>query len=413
MRLKKRWDFSLRSMNYTYYRRYRPQTKKRPTSFKSFFWLVLILVVLALLLQACVSLVGSFMAEKKDEATLTVNEGSAEVMEWGQTEAAQASDAQLLLVGDTVQSEADSLVTLRFAGDMEIHLDQSTKLLFQDAEVGEDVTTITVELLSGRVWVSQVSEEQNVDLIFKTKTANMETTQGRFLIANQDTKQYAYSFDGTLKVDYVDRSQKDSIIETVRVDKGKKTILTQEAEVALLARESLTLLGEAGDDFVGDRFVMWNLGTVDTISEGTGTDEEPALGEPPIVDESAETETAETLAEEPVVEVSTDPVVSETPQPTLCVQVTSPGLSVSIDKSAIAIEGSITCGTASTVTVTWAGNGAPYVLGGFAPGDSSFRYVADASYGNLKAGSNTYTIVATAADGTVSQTVTVTIEANF
>ncbi len=397
-------------MNYTYYRRYRPQTKKRPSSFRSFFWLVFILVVLLLLLQACVTLVSSFMTEKKDEATLSVNEGTAEVLEWGQTESAPAADAQLLLVGDTVQSGEDSLVTLRFAGDMEIHLDADTKLLFQDAQVGEASTTITVELLFGRAWVDQESEDQSVELILKTKTMNTDSTQGRFLVANQDTKQYAYAFDGTLKVDYVDRTQDDSVIETVRVDEGKKTILTQEAEVALLARESLTLLGEAGDDFVGDRFVMWNLGTVDTISEGTGTGES-ALGEAP--DGDVETPVEEPVAEDPVVETVTNPVVSETPAPTLCVQVTSPGTSVTIQKTAIAIEGSITCGTASTVTVTWGGNGAPYTLGGFAPGDSTFRYVADASYGNLKAGSNTYTIVATAADGTVSQAVTVTIVAEF
>lgn len=397
-------------MNYTYYRRYRPQTKKRPNSFRSFFWLVLILVVLLLLLQACVTMVSSFMAEKKDEATLSVNEGSAEVLEWGQTEAIPASDAQLLLVGDTVQSGADSLVTLRFAADTEIHLDEGTRLLFQDAHVGESVTTITVELLSGRVWVDQLSEDQSVELILKTKTMNTVSTQGRFLFANQDTKQYAYSFDGTLNVDYVDRSQEDSVIESVRVDKGKKTILTQEAEVALLARESLTLVGESGDDFMGDRFVMWNLGDVDTISEGTGSGD-VSLGEDPGED-TDETPVEEPVVEEPSEEV-TDPTVSEVPAPTLCVQVTSPGTSVTIQKSAIAIEGSITCGTASTVTVTWGGNGAPYTLGGFAPGDTTFRYVADASYGNLKAGSNTYTIVATAADGTQSAPLTVTIVAEF
>lgn len=395
-------------MNYTYYRRYRPQAKKRPGSFKSFFWLVAILVILLLLLQACVSLVGSFIAEKKDEATLTVNEGSASVLEWGQTEASPAADAQLLLVGDTVQSKADSLVTLRFADDLELHLDQNSSLLFQDAVVGDTSTTITVELLAGRVWVDQLSEEQSVDLILKTKTMNAESTQGRFLFANQDTKQYAYSFEGSLKVDYVDRTQSDSVIETVRVDKGKKTILTQEAEVALLARESLTLLGDSGDDFVGDRFVMWNLGTVETVTANVN---EPDLGEDPSPDEELDltTETTdETAPTEEVTETSETAV-----QPSLCVSISSPGLSVTIQKDAIAIEGSITCGTASTVTVTWGGNGSPYVLGGFAPGDSTFRYVADASYGNLKAGSNTYTIVATAADGTQSTPVTVTINAEF
>ena len=399
-------------MNYTYYRRYQPQPRKqRPNGFKAFFWLVIVLVGMALLLQACVTLVSSLREEKKDEATLTVNEGRAEVLEWGQSEAIPAADAQLLLVGDTVTSESNSLVTLRFAEDMEVHLDENSKLLFEDAQVSDDETVIVLELLAGRAWVDQGSEEPTLSLELHTKTMNLESSQGRFLIANQDTKQYVYSFEGSVRVDYVDRTKDDSVIETVRVDEGKKTILTSEAEAALLARESLTLLGAAGDDFVGDRFVMWNLGTVATIDKGEDETEDP-LDEDAELDEGT-SEDEETEEEAATDEETADSEEPEAPAATLCVTVTSPGLTVTIEKDAIAIEGSITCGTASTVTVTWGGNNSPYTLGGFAPGDTSFRYVADASYGNLKAGTNTYTIVATAVDGTQSAPVTVTITANF
>ncbi|QQR55260.1 FecR domain-containing protein [Candidatus Peregrinibacteria bacterium] len=394
-------------MNYTYYRRYQASSKKRSSGFKSFFWLVVVLVILLLLLQACVTFMRSMMEEKKDEATLTLNEGSAEVLEWGQTEATPAADAQMFLVGDTVQTQNDSLVTLRFADDMELRLDENTKLRFEDAQVSEEETQVSLELLTGRVWVKQSSEEQSIDLFLKGKTMNMESSQGVFLIANQSTKQYVYSFEGSMRVDYVDRSQGDSVIESVRVEKGKKSILTSEAELALLARESLNLLGEAGDDFVGDRFVMWNLGTAVAFQEA----EEPAPDKEELAEEEVDEETEET--DEPVEAETPEPVEPETPVAGLCASVTSPGLNVTIQKDAIAIEGSITCGTAATVTVTWAGNNSPYTLGGFAPGDATFRYVADASYGNLKAGVNTYTVVATAADGTQSAPVVVTINAEF
>lgn len=398
-------------MNYTYYRRYRPQAKKRPSSFKSFFWLVVALVFVLLLLRACVGLMSSLLEERRDEATLTLNEGSADVLEWGKEDYSEASAAQILLVGDTVRTGSDGLVTLRFAGDMEVHLDASTALLFEDAEVAEDGTVIHLELLSGRAWVDMASEDEFVTLQLKTKLMNIEGKYGRFLIANQDTKQYAYSFEGDLTVDYVDRDQNDSVIETVRVATGQKTILTSEAEVALLARESLTLLGESGDDFLGDRFVMWNLGTVESVlsevlpGDETGTESD--------LESDLETDLeieADPLAEENV-ETEPEPVTS--PVTGLQIRVDSPGTVATIQKSAIAIEGSIASGTANTVTVTWAGNNQPYTLGGFAPGDTSFRYVADASYGNLTSGSNTYTIVAMDADGNVSNTVTVTITAEF
>ena len=95
------------------------------------------------------------------------------------------------------------------------------------------------------------------------------------------------------------------------------------------------------------------------------------------------------------------------------IRVDSPSSPASIQKDAIAIEGTIVSGSGNTVTVTWDGNNQPYTLGGYAPGDSSFRYVADADYGNLKAGANTYTVIARDAAGNVSNTVTVTINAEY
>lgn len=348
------------------------------------------------------------MAEKRDEATLTVNEGSAEVTEWGQENAEPASDAQLLLVGDRVKTSSGSLVTLQFSDGLEIRLDENTTLTFANAELGETEDLLSVELNEGRAWIIQEGlEDHEVVLEMQTLTMNLSSTQSTFLVANLSTKQYVYPFEGELHVDFVDRSAGDSVIEGSDLKRGQKAILTEEAQKALLARENIQLIGEAGDDLLMDRFVMWNLGSVETFADPLDGEGEENLAE------EEETPDEETPEKEDITDETSEEVTPEETPTGLTLSVTSPGLNATIQKSAIAIEGSIVSGTANTVTITWAGNNQPYTLGGFAPGDTSFRYVADASYGNLKAGSNTYTIVATSADGTQSAPVTVTINAEF
>ena len=379
-------------MTYTYYRRYRPSPKR--TSFKSFFWLVLILVVVLLLLKGCVSVVSSLLKDREDEATLTLNKGSAEVVEWGQTESQDVADAQLLLAGDTVQTGEDSVVTLTFTNGTTVMLDQNSKMTFSKATLTDTAQTLQVDLLEGRAFVQQSPEDENQPTLqLHTDVMNIESMSATYLTSNQADREYIYGFEGQAVVNFVDRAQDDSVIETVTIDKGKKAILTDEVEQKLLARESVTLSGEAGDDLMGDSFIAFVNG--ETSMLGTAEETTPPEDEATTTDET--TETPETT----------------TPVSTLQIQVTSPGLNSTIQKSAIAIEGAIVAGTADYVTVTWSGNGNPYTLAGFKAGGTSFRYVADASYGNFKVGANTFTVVAYAADGTVSNTVTVVINGEF
>jgi hypothetical protein len=386
-------------MNYTYYKRYRPSPKR--ASFKSFFWLVLILVVLLLVLKGCVSVVSSLLKDKEDEATLTLNKGSAEVVEWGQTDAQEVADAQLLLVGDTVQTGEGSIVTLTFTNGTTVMLDQNSKMTFAKATVTDSSQTLEVDLLDGRAFVKQAPEDENQPtLLLHTAVMNIESMSASYLASNQSNKQYIYGFEGQATVRFVDRSQEDSVIDTATIEKGKKSVLTDDAEKNLLARESVTLIGDAGDDLMGDSFVAF----VNGDSTALGTAEETTPPEDATVPTDA---TTTTTTETPV------PVPAPTPVSSLQIQVTSPGLNSTIQKNAIAIEGVIVAGTADHVTITWDGNGKPYTLAGFKAGSSSFRYVADATYGNFKAGVNTFTVVAYAADGTVSNTVTVVITGQF
>lgn len=387
-------------MNYTYYRRYKPSPRR--SSFKSFFWLVVILVIVLLLLKACVSVASSFLKDKQDEANLALNKGSAQVLQWGQTTPETVASAQLFLVGDTVTTGENSIVTLTFTNGSTVVLDSNSKMTFAEATMDDTAETLHVDLLAGRAFVKQTPEDGDLTLELHTNVMNISSLSASYLVSNADTKEYVYGFDGEAKVSFVDRSQQDSVIDTITLEKGKKSVLTADDEKNLLARQSITLIADAGDDLIGDAFVAYNKGEAAPTDIGV----DPAL--PTIEAANTDADASDTV-DDPTTETPTP----TTPVSSLQISVTSPGLNSTIQKDAIAIEGAIVAGTADHVTITWDGNGTPYTLAGFKAGGSNFRYVADATYKNLKAGVNTYTVIAYAADGTVSNTVTVVITAEF
>ncbi len=393
-------------MTYTYYRRYRPRPKR--SNFSAFFWLVVLLVTLILVAKGCSFVFSSFAKDQQDEATLTINRGEAQVQEWGEDGFMPAAEAQVFLVGDTIKTGENSLVTLNFYDGTELRLDGASVLTFTEADFSGQAARLELQLQSGRAWVKQAPEdEEELQLVLKTATMNLSSVAGQYLVGDALSKEYVYSIEKGLHVDFVDRAQGDAVIEPIELKEGQKTMLTEDARALLLQRQDLELLGETADDLLSDPFVSWNL-TGSFQVDFNPTEDSNARPE----GAEANTQTDETVSEETTPEPDEETTPTEVPS-AFSIRVNSPGLTATIQKDAIAIEGSIVSGAASTVTVTWGGNNSPYTLGGFAPGDTNFRYVADFDYGNLSHGANTYTVVAYDAAGNPSNTVTVTITAEF
>lgn len=388
-------------MNYTYYRRYQP-SKKRNSSFKSFFWLVIVLVALLLVLRACISVAGSMLEEKKDEATFTLYKGDAEILEWGQMDADEASDAQLILEGDQVSTLADSWATLEFYDGTKVRLDQNTQLVLTEVEIAEESEQVLLELIEGRIWVyHEMENDQPLDIQIKTAVMNIQSVQGQYLVAHQGQQEALFVYEGPVTAEFMERGTEPRVIETVVLKGGEMSLLDEATQTALQAREDVTLVESVREDMFTDSFVRW--------SKGEAVEEE----EPMIEDEGEETETPEeeeVLEEE---ELEEEPVVEPEATTGLKISIISPASGTTIQKDAVALEGQITSGTASTITVTWSGNGVPYTLSSFAAGSSTFRYVADTDYANYALGSNTYTIVAYDENGQVSNTVVITLNAEF
>ncbi|MFA6024479.1 MAG: FecR domain-containing protein [Candidatus Gracilibacteria bacterium] len=384
-------------MQTTYYRRYQAP-KKKNSSFRSFFWLVLFLVFALLLLRACISVASSMLEEKKDEAVLTLYKGEAEILEWGQQEPKKASDAQLILEGDQVRVGPDSWAILSFYDDTKIFMDANSSLTLSAVQIAEDSEQVLLQLTEGRIWVNhKENEDQILDVRVQTAAMSIQSLQGQYLISHLGEQEALFVEEGPVTVEYLDRSEEDRTIETLVFKGGEMSLLDEDTQIALQARENVNLKEPLREDAFTDSFSLWSRG------ELVAMEEEPRE----IAEEEEETslEEAEIPDEEAVVEPETTTGLK--------ISILSPASGSTIKKDAIAIEGQIVSGTASTVTVTWSGNGAPYTLGSFVAGSSSFRYVADTDYANYSLGSNTYTIVAYDENGQVSNTVTITLNAEF
>jgi len=398
-------------MNYTYYRRYqqpRRRRRRKKNQFSSFFWLVIFLVILAFILKACVSVITSVTEEKQDDIILTVERGGGEVLSFGQGNWEAATDLGVVLEGDSIRSNENSYLLLSFHNGPEVRLDESTSVTFDSVEMNETgIPVIHLILQDGQVWYEDTSEGGSSVVIH---TDVMDVSGGdQFLLSNNADNESLYVFEGSVGVGYVDRGLEDVTLESLVFGTNTKSLITDEIERALLARESVILseLMEEGELSEND-FVMWSL----------GIQELPDFSEPEIMEEEPEViEEPEVLEEEvevPVVEeeVEIEAVIEEVIE-TLTISVTSPSSGSSDDDGAIAIEGVISSGTAQSVYVTWSGNGQPYSLGLFEPGGTSFRYVADVNYSNFASGNNTYTVVAYDENGNESNTVSINILGDF
>lgn len=373
--------------------------------------MVVFLVLAAIFLKSCFGVISSKNEEKRDEAILTLEKGDAQVSLWGESEVEVASNAQIIVLGDSVKTLDDSYAVLSFYNGAEVRLDENTMLTFSDSEKDDANTFITLELNEGRVYVDQESlEEVEFQLKVLTGVMNIISYEGAYLASNGITGEFLQVLDEELSVELVDRNESDVVIDNVILTKGEKLEFGASKIKSLLARETVILAEPAEEDFSLDEFYLWFNSVGSSTGSSTGEvveGEETDIGNGKVDADGEADDDAEAVDDEDLDNAVADDVS------TISIRVDSPASPATINKDAIAIEGSIVSGNPSSITVTWGGNNQVYTLAGFKAGDTSFRYVADFEYKNLSKGENTYTVVAYDEDGNASNTVVLSINAEF
>ena len=379
-------------MSYTYYRRYQPTrgVQKKPSHFGSFFSLVTFLVLVGLALRACISVAGQFYSAKEDEAILSLSQGSAEVLVWGHDSFAPASDAQIVLLGDEVKTAANGFASLKFMNGTEVLLGPSTHVVLADLDPTHD-PAMTLQLKEGSALMKQVPDDQGqTQLKLQTDLFDVLSLKADYLLEFNSSREALHVLAGEATVNYMDRSGSEEVLVDTRVLTAQESSVFDPAKKqSFLSRADVTMSEPTTLDLATQPLVQWAQ-TGYLLAESAPAQEVALVGTE--VEEKA-------------------PAVAEE-EAALQVRILSPSSPFALQGSAVAIEGSL-IGEAERVTVSWSGTGTAYPLGLFEPGSSSFRYVADANYGNIKPGENRYTIIAYAKDGTASEPVTVVIQATY
>lgn len=306
----------------------------------------------------------------------------------------------------------DSFVTLSFLNGSRVVMDENTELNFAEYQWDNGSEFFQFDLLAGRIWVEQVpAENADFTLLFRTDVMNASASSGEYMISNLSIAESVIALDADVNLDFVDRAGKEAVVERVQLRTGQISLLSDDDQQLLLARENVVLTEEWDPTSVAnDGFLKWIRGeSAPVLEEETEEDEEEVEEE--TIEEEEEIVEEEQTEEEPVEEKEVEEEIEEElveEDPELRIAVTSPSSPITLSE-AIAIEGEVVSGTASRVIVTWSGNAAPYQLGLFSTGDTSFRYVADPNYLNMNEGLNTYTVVAYEPDGTESNRVVLEI----
>lgn len=397
-------------MHYTYYRRSRNSSRRRrkASSFAPFLGFVGMVLVLILMLYFVLSWFGQRRDEAKDELTLSVYKGEVSYQIFGTTDWKSAASSQVIQLGARVQTETGAYARLSFQNGTELFLDEDSVLLYDGFKSSDGEDQFLFDLESGRILVEQVPYETGeLELLVKSDVMNVSSVYGSYLFSNRINQEYVYPLEESVQLELVERGvQDDIVIESTTLRVGQRSFLSDEQERALLAREDLDFVENIGASFQEDDFVRWSTG--DIVWPELNEVEEVGLNE-----EFSEAELESEIEEELIEEEFDELVAPESAVDSLKISILSPASGSTIQKDAIALEGQVTAGEASRISVTWSGNGQAYDLSLYEAGASSFRYVADVDYGNYALGQNSYTIVAYDADGVPSNTVVVQLTAEF
>ncbi len=348
------------------------------------------MIGIGLIIVLFVQLVFSFFeqreAEMRNKANFYIDQGRAEIMEWGEDEFVKAYDGGVILEGDTLLTKAESQGVLVLYNGMEVRFDENTQVEIETLENHGDEDELVLEVEKGQIWIDQaVGDKGTVDVVVKTDNINVYAGAGQFAVLNRGD-QAVRTVEGSVDVELVEREGKDIVIDEVVVGVGQQIYMSSSDAADLVARRNMDFLEAIDDEWKEGDFYLWNL-----------------LYESEIRSEKSEEEIEEEEIEEEEVVVDDDDdddeeIVYEDPELVLTNPETSPYV---LEGDQIYITGEVS-GYAEKIVVTSyteEGESSDYQLSLFEAGDTEWSYNAAISYENLHEGENEFVVTAYSSDG--------------
>lgn len=372
-----------------------------------------------------------FSKEPARAAYLHVVSGSVQMQTWGTDVFFDITSDVVVMQGDGIRTSSDAKIIVEFFDGTLMRIDGDSDIVFEAINDSSKNPEIDLNLVSGNVWFNQVYKD--------TGDTDIEVAAGAILVHSSEAGIFevesgdnevirvfeVFENEGLL-VDIMSEAQ-DKVIESENVGVGQEVTFSKAVLDRYWKYQSPNVLSAVSDDFKLGDWYLWNKeeDTAPTVFEkyaseegmgfkvvepesvvdetsveaGTEVDEgdevTPANEAAPADDDeiSAEADAAPEIALGPL----TKPVITSVAGGT---QVDTNGFYRVTGKLAT-ITGSIS-GAAKVVV-----NG--YTLQKFKPGDANWTYYANADYGLMQEGENSYEVYALDASEKKSESLTVKV----
>lgn len=365
-----------------------------------FLILVCLVVIVVLVVQLIMGMRSQTIEDKKNQAFLFLERGTAEFHPWGQEEWYDAFNKALIREGDTIRTAPNAYAVLEFYDGSRIRMNESTEVLLEKLEAGRKGIDVEVRLLAGEVWVNELVSEHGLQFRLFTPHINVVSVGTSYGVAVAE-EEFVRVVRGEVRASIQDTLIENSeLLDAVSIGIGQQVSVSEQDIDDLEARKFVNLLESVDDYWRVTEWYLWNLGEDDNPTQ--------------YVDEEEETTPEEASEErEDVIEGETeDDGTEEVEVPLPEIAVTNPAETpFDLEDTQIFLKGTVSDDVTKVVVTEFHKDpkGVPYELTKFVPSSGIWNYSAGLEFGNLLPGKNRFVIQAFNSDGLVSDPVEVVI----
>ena len=422
-------------------RYYQPRRQVGKTNYVMPFLIIICIGIIGVLLFNLVRAV--FPSSQPKAAYLHIVDGSAQMKAWGTESFFNLNSDSVIMQGDRIRSSADAKFIVEFFDGTLMRIGGNADLSFDVIDDKSSVPTMDLHLYAGDVWfdmMNRTSGHAEVQVNMNNIVAKSNNASV-FELANQGdqaVRVVAVSQNDGMSVDVLDEGG-SKVVESESIGVGQEINFTSEVLKAYWAHQSPTVLAALADDFKQSDWYLWNIKEDDTptVFEKTvgpgGTSlvkVAPQVVEPltPVTPDVAATVDASgnPIAPADAAKTPGTTAITTTTPPTTPVVTptkTAPAESTTVSKPEItSVAGGVkpeASGmykvTSRVTTLSGTIKGADkvvvngYTLTKFKAGSTSWSYFANADFGLMKAGDNTYEIYGVDANGKKGESIIVNI----
>lgn len=375
-----------------------------------------ILIALGIILVLIFNLWKAIFSDENPEGVyMHIVEGSAQLRTWGTDDFFDLSADALVVQGDEIRTSSEGRVIFEFFDGTIMRIDGGSNVIFEIVEEGKDGPELKIILVDGRAWFNKVYKDTaNTSLVVTMNNVVITSDSSHVFELENEFDEAVRVLNGSdLQVDILSQEDK-KIVETERLGVGQEIVFTDKVLETFWEFQSPTVIAPLSDTFKQSDWYLWNVDqdeNPDEINKSISDPNNSLVQAPPELLESDEEEENEDESEEDeedseVVEEE-DEVVDEVPEQSGSLSkptVTSVAGIPNPDSNGVyqtksrvtTLAGSVPAGTAQVIVND-------YTLSQFAAGSTTWTYYANADFGLLVPGENTFTVYAVDSEGFKSE----------